>query len=62
MKSERMVRYMIEDNAPFSVHGEGITIQAVTRSRKPVQNGSITSSSSPERHRSGARAMARAIG
>src|SRR5205085_11197986 len=37
MKTERMVRYMAEDNAPFSVHGEGITIQAVTRkSEVPV--------------------------
>src|SRR5687768_8232639 len=35
--TERMVRYMIEDGAPFSVHGEGMTIQAVTRkSEVPV--------------------------
>src|SRR5438045_2317852 len=35
--AERKVRYMIEGGAPFSVHGEGLTIQAVTRkSEVPV--------------------------
>ena len=34
---ERKVRYMVEDAAPFSVHGAGLTIQAVTRkSEVPV--------------------------
>src|SRR3954468_3301252 len=34
---ERKVRYMVEDGAPFSVHGEGLLIQAVTRkSEVPV--------------------------
>jgi hypothetical protein len=34
---ERKVRYMVEAGAPFSVHGEGLTIQAVTRkSEVPV--------------------------
>jgi hypothetical protein len=35
--ADRKVRYMLESGAPFSVHGEGITIQAVTRkSEVPV--------------------------
>src|SRR5438552_13958962 len=35
--AERKVRYMVEDGAPFSVHGEGLLIQAVTRkSEVPV--------------------------
>ena len=34
---ERKVRYIVEANAPFAVHGEGLTIQAVTRkSEVPV--------------------------
>jgi len=34
---ERKVRYMVETAAPFTVHGEGLTIQAVTRkSEVPV--------------------------
>jgi hypothetical protein len=28
---ERKVRYIVEAAAPFTVHGEGLTIQAVTR-------------------------------
>ena len=28
---ERKVRYIVEAAAPFAVHGEGLTIQAVTR-------------------------------
>jgi hypothetical protein len=35
--AERRVRYMVEDNAPFSVHADGLLIQAVTRkSEVPV--------------------------
>src|SRR5215204_6399234 len=35
--AERKVRYMLEDGAPFSVHAEGLLIQAVTRkSEVPV--------------------------
>ena len=35
--AERKVRYMVEDGAPSSVHGEGLLIQAVTRkSEVPV--------------------------
>jgi len=34
---ERKVRYIVEAAAPFAVHGEGLTIQAVTRkSEVPV--------------------------
>src|SRR5690348_12629626 len=34
---ERKVRYIVETTAPFAVHGEGLTIQAVTRkSEVPV--------------------------
>jgi len=34
---ERKVRYIVETAAPFAVHGEGLTIQAVTRkSEVPV--------------------------
>jgi hypothetical protein len=34
---ERKVRYMVEDGAPFSVHADGLLIQAVTRkSEVPV--------------------------
>lgn len=33
----RKVRYMVDDAAPFALHGEGLTIQAVTRkSEVPV--------------------------
>src|SRR4051812_31273141 len=35
--AERKVRYMVEDGAPFSVHADGLLIQAVTRkSEVPV--------------------------
>jgi hypothetical protein len=35
--SERRVRYMLEDAAPFSIHADGLLIQAVTRkSEVPV--------------------------
>src|SRR3954447_14109035 len=35
--SERRVRYMLEDGAPFSIHADGLLIQAVTRkSEVPV--------------------------
>jgi hypothetical protein len=35
--ADRKVRFMLESGASFSVHGEGITIQAVTRkSEVPV--------------------------
>ncbi len=34
---ERKVRYIVEAAAPFAVHGDGLTIQAVTRkSEVPV--------------------------
>jgi hypothetical protein len=34
---ERKVRYMVEAGAPFTVHGDGLTIQALTRkSEVPV--------------------------
>ena len=34
---DRKVRYIVEAGAPFAVHGEGLTIQAVTRkSEVPV--------------------------
>jgi hypothetical protein len=35
--AERRVRYMLEDAAPFSIHADGLLIQAVTRkSEVPV--------------------------
>src|SRR3954468_15564019 len=35
--AERRVRYMLEDGAPFSIHADGLLIQAVTRkSEVPV--------------------------
>src|SRR3954468_20081618 len=35
--AERKVRYMLEDGAPFSIHADGLLIQAVTRkSEVPV--------------------------
>src|SRR5439155_2011069 len=35
--AERKVRYMLEDAAPFSIHADGLLIQAVTRkSEVPV--------------------------
>jgi hypothetical protein len=35
--SERKIRYVIDDGAAFSLHGEGLTIRAVTRkSEVPV--------------------------
>jgi hypothetical protein len=35
--SEKKVRYMVEDATAFSLHGEGLTIRAVTRkSEVPV--------------------------
>jgi hypothetical protein len=35
--AERRVRYMLEDGSPFSIHADGLLIQAVTRkSEVPV--------------------------
>ncbi len=35
--AERRVRYLLEDGAPFSIHADGLLIQAVTRkSEVPV--------------------------
>jgi hypothetical protein len=31
MSIGRKVRYVLEDGAPFALHGEGLTIQAITR-------------------------------